>query len=597
MDEQQITSLQSAFEVLQRNTVLLQRTESLSVRSKVRRSTLQQLVNRYVQAQPLHPLESKLNRFYWQIRYGCQNPSCSTPTCLSCRRRVVKAPLRPFTVPSAKALAAFLVEQENPAQALCPHIPAPPDSHGLQSLYEAKSRRVKALPNGKIMNRADGCYLDEHEVKQIQAESEFLDEASLITDVPEARPKKDFKSISQNLFDTSAWWRVQSISYEGSKFVWAGLPGHENDRTKDPFRKASSKGNFEVPESPTVTGPFVDSKVHYVLSHFDPANIQALVKILNSVDPDLAKREDLKRELGTSRSHLNRETLSTEARFWYRYAYQSMMYIFSSVERLLESFYSPIVNKESVRVLDCAEIQDCLRLLRSVEGTPQRIFPSLWIALGKIYASYDDLKATRNYPYEGELPPASSEEFSKGIDDQKAAHIIGIAIAALNASIPVCGVLVQDFMRFRVYSQVRYPISYIKPYHRHTPQMNGVFAQIQDAFDDDQAMDLASRMVRVWMTHRAIEVSQHRAVSFTSALMDKIESASRSRGSLIHPSSWDQYDKIRGCERSLPSLLLIEWLRRVVIHYWDSKAEIDRMSPVAGAIDWLGALCRSRCDW
>ena len=596
MDEERVTSLQSAYEVLRRNSKPLRHTESLSVRSKIRRSTLQQLVNRYVKARSLPALESKLNRFYWQIRYGCQNPSCSTPTCLSSRRRVAKAPLRPFTVLSAKALAAFLVEQENPGHALCPHPPVPPDLCGLKCLYEAKSRRVETLPNGKIINRVDGAYLDQHEVKQIQDEKVFMDEASLIPNLSETRPRKDLKSISQNLFDTSAWWALQSISHEGGKFVWARLPSQVNGRTGDPTRVGNFKGNFEIPRPPAVTGPFNRLKEYYVLSHFDPANIRALVEILNHVDPKLAEQEGLMKELGTLRSLPNQTPLSAEARFWYRYAYQSMMHVFGNADSLFDSFHSPSADSETRRQLDCSEIEGCIRTLKSIEGSPQRIFPSLWVALGEVFASYDKLEPTRPYLNKDFQPQLLFKDQSDAIGDKAAAHIIGITVAALNASIPVSGTSYHDFNKFRTYSQFGYSVSHFKAFLEHSQQTNRAFVHLQDAFNDDQAMNLATRMVRVWMTRRALEVSKDQKASFTIAVMKKIESPSRPEKSSIDSHSFVRSESVGGYEKNLPSLLLIEWLRRVIFRYWDGKAEIDQMSPVAGAIDWLGVLCRLTHD-
>lgn len=60
-------------------------------------------------------------RFYRQIRYGCTNPACNTPTCLSCQKRCTKAPFRCLTVLSARALASCLASEENALQKLCPH--------------------------------------------------------------------------------------------------------------------------------------------------------------------------------------------------------------------------------------------------------------------------------------------------------------------------------------------------------------------------------------------------------------------------------------------------------------------------------------------
>ena len=68
-------------------------------------------------------MTSWLSRYIYQIQYGCRNPACSTPTCLSYRKRVAKTPVRRYSKLSARALACFLVQDKNPEAALCPHEP------------------------------------------------------------------------------------------------------------------------------------------------------------------------------------------------------------------------------------------------------------------------------------------------------------------------------------------------------------------------------------------------------------------------------------------------------------------------------------------
>lgn len=52
-----------------------------------------------------------LRRFTNQIQYGCTNPQCNVPTCLSYRKRASTGPLRPHTDLTARALAVKCLEQ------------------------------------------------------------------------------------------------------------------------------------------------------------------------------------------------------------------------------------------------------------------------------------------------------------------------------------------------------------------------------------------------------------------------------------------------------------------------------------------------------
>ncbi len=56
-----------------------------------------------------------------QIRYGCRNEKCTTPTCFSCQKRASGAPIRRPTVLTALTMAYHLASQDHPMAALCPH--------------------------------------------------------------------------------------------------------------------------------------------------------------------------------------------------------------------------------------------------------------------------------------------------------------------------------------------------------------------------------------------------------------------------------------------------------------------------------------------
>ena len=62
-------------------------------------------------------------RYMNQIQYGCKNSHCSTPTCLSFRRRHARTPLRGYTELSARALAIHLLSERDPEHGLCRNEP------------------------------------------------------------------------------------------------------------------------------------------------------------------------------------------------------------------------------------------------------------------------------------------------------------------------------------------------------------------------------------------------------------------------------------------------------------------------------------------
>ncbi|KAI0101932.1 hypothetical protein F4776DRAFT_648981 [Hypoxylon sp. NC0597] len=73
-----------------------------------------------------HDLQLLVEKFITQLRYGCGFSSCTTPSCFSCRKRLVgKAPIRRYNPTSARTLAVFLASQDDADSRLCPHLHPP----------------------------------------------------------------------------------------------------------------------------------------------------------------------------------------------------------------------------------------------------------------------------------------------------------------------------------------------------------------------------------------------------------------------------------------------------------------------------------------
>ena len=89
---------------------------------KEKERRLCRLVRRYVEFPASFQETNKWScRYITQIQHGCDNPSCLTPTCLSYRKRIARAPLRKYSVLSARTLACFLASEKDPEAALCPN--------------------------------------------------------------------------------------------------------------------------------------------------------------------------------------------------------------------------------------------------------------------------------------------------------------------------------------------------------------------------------------------------------------------------------------------------------------------------------------------
>lgn len=176
-----------------------------------------------------------IRRFISQILYGCTNPACSTPTCLSYQNRTTKTPLRKLTALSARTLACYLASESNPEAALCPNCPLVfPDhdhvptvkrrprrksqnvtfeSSGLRSngsvtgeatrnrhllrLDTTRSRPgvlVKSARDTSELDSSRTCVHDQH----VEERWEKVD----IGTQSEDKPARDSKSFTQSLFET-----------------------------------------------------------------------------------------------------------------------------------------------------------------------------------------------------------------------------------------------------------------------------------------------------------------------------------------------------------------------------------------------------------
>ncbi|KAK8210582.1 hypothetical protein IWZ01DRAFT_550819 [Phyllosticta capitalensis] len=90
----------------------------------------------------LASFQSLVRRYTLQIRYGCDNPNCTKPTCFSCVKRDTSKPLRRPTPIAARALAYHLASQDDPESGLCDIIDAPSQWIRPVELRDGRSNRI-----------------------------------------------------------------------------------------------------------------------------------------------------------------------------------------------------------------------------------------------------------------------------------------------------------------------------------------------------------------------------------------------------------------------------------------------------------------------
>ncbi|EEP76258.1 predicted protein [Uncinocarpus reesii 1704] len=167
-----------------------------------------------------------VRRYKNQLLHGCKEPNCTTPTCLSFRRRAANAPFRNFNDLSARTLACYLASQDDPEAGLCRNAPAadfvhdglrwtnerPPPllSSGRRKSFEHMHRdhRPRAT-NGEDLNpnkprRRSNEHLtsDNHGCSGSPDVIASDGAQTQSQEAPQPKNLKDPKSITQNLFDT-----------------------------------------------------------------------------------------------------------------------------------------------------------------------------------------------------------------------------------------------------------------------------------------------------------------------------------------------------------------------------------------------------------
>lgn len=148
--------------------------------------------------------------------YGCTNPNCKTPTCLSNLKRTSKTPFRRFTVLSARALATSLATRDTPELDLCPHQPV-----DLLEEPEIEIYRDEIRVRFPTANYTGG--------NEENTESSNAPNARKGMKISEQAPKKDPKSFTQNLFDTEAMKMLQLAKVKESILQWAPWFKKEGD--------------------------------------------------------------------------------------------------------------------------------------------------------------------------------------------------------------------------------------------------------------------------------------------------------------------------------------------------------------------------------
>jgi hypothetical protein len=150
-----------------------------------------------------------LHRYKQQILYGCENPDCRTPTCLSFQKRATDGPFRQYTDLSARTLACYLASQDNAERGLCRNPPKQssefPPTH---APHFHKNPRNSTVEASQVSGHSDrDTHPESHQPLVFtsgssRTRSDFTEKHDQDSVFSTSLKTKDPKSFTQNLFDT-----------------------------------------------------------------------------------------------------------------------------------------------------------------------------------------------------------------------------------------------------------------------------------------------------------------------------------------------------------------------------------------------------------
>ena len=336
------------------------------------------------------------------------------------------------------------------------------------------------------------------------------------------------------------------------------------------------------------------------LSHFTYANIVALRDMGAACGSDLHEQHRLLKSLGRIDLPQHSSTCGSYGDFL-AYSGQSMTYILSNVDALLQSFLHCDDRNAASKVVwsyDFALIVDLFRKLRRIDMHPSKVFPSLWISAARLYP--ESAATMRRRPLTASDldsfsldPPRTSQGFF--LNDLEACHIVKIILAALVASVPKCSAMGWLVVRkLHASGQVAPCI-----YPDDSPdgkKMIGKLVRTLHAFESETALSLVKRLARsINIRARAFaEISEKnryqfpstfsRVVDYVNADSLKICVADNEALPSIRRGKWidASVEPVTRHPKEWP--IVVEWLRAVILKEWDGRATIAKDSAVGGAL-------------
>ncbi|KAF5002943.1 hypothetical protein FGRMN_2 [Fusarium graminum] len=252
------------------------------------------------QASRRHGFQLLVERYILQLRSGCDNINCATPTCFTCRRRLAgKTPIRRYNTTSARTLAIYLASQDDPERGLCPFLrksqdpsatlgnlifstrppsPSHPDykkpgvatSSGIHKERFSRSRSPSSSPQDAVSPTTSDANPPIHLGNKCAVRgspySDTDDTASQIR-IIEGPTSKDHRSFAANLLGTVTFKMLEWLTPKSIATISEKISHLEGTHLRT---SVLDSGTPQEPPGPTECS--TDSDIHGT-SHFDPNTV------------------------------------------------------------------------------------------------------------------------------------------------------------------------------------------------------------------------------------------------------------------------------------------------------------------------------------
>jgi len=386
---------------------------------------------------------------------------------------------------------------------------------------------------------------------------------------------------------------AESVSRAEEQVKWQTSPGaaQHGHRRLVPVLSGLIPKHLLIASPPAITRLVcsISIRAPKTLSHFTHKNVEALIASVRnsgqrSVHTDNQFLCSYRRPIDPMRRAPSRDGHASQDEAA-DFACQSIVYIFGNVKSILMSFRNsspnPTPPMQPLRAY-FTEVECALRQLMQIGSYPSIILSSLWACLGKLERSLcaqSHQKAGPNSRFEGTIE----------LSDADVIQVMDVVLASLAALVPTRSWKHWDaFLRFRRLGR-SVPAGGILP---ENVDLRTKVLEIMDVFEDDMALKLLKRLIKITMLYwarglegEAASVSSLGAVNFLHKYFYSPEMVYFIRMSGTAPKLGIQPNFALSLE------VIIEWLRTIMIKEWNGKARVAKGSPVWGAAEILAHLC------